>query len=645
MKQKLKSLRVRMLIPVVAMTLFIVILLTILFSRAYTGMILQQEQEMNGASFETISRSITPLIETSISKVRAVLSDDRVVSYARLRYNSEADRIHARISCRDYLRGEMTRNAGIFGLLFMRKDGSLFGTLPEGNFFLDRPEENPLPEEMKNQILSAPLGRTLWTGPVSGAELYGFRNSQTPNSIMVASWKTVDVRYGECYAMMLMDESIFAGVFASLQDGKSTWHVFTEDLTEIYHSGGEACADPGRLISESNSGTIFRDGADRPACAFSMKLESPAWTLVRQVAMEDYEQVIRGVRGSVALLAGVVFLIALAVYELWLKKFMRQFRSLLDGITRMGQSDTEPITTPPSSISEFETMQMEINRTSLALNQQMDTIARMTAEKERSRTEMNLARNIQASALPSVFPAFPERTEFDLHAFMTPAREVGGDFYDFFLTDSDHLALVIADVAGKGIPAALFMMNAKALIRDRMMTGCDPAAALERVNAQICEGNTSMMFVTVWLAVLEISTGKGLVCNAGHENPALRRAGGDFEMLEYRHDKVVGVLEGIRFTNREFELRPGDCLFVYTDGVPEAVNAGDKMFGTERITDTLNRQPGAEPEELIRKVREAVERFADETEQFDDITMLCCRYNGPGKREQSRGETGRGTDG
>ena len=633
MKQKLKSLRFRMILPVFAMTLLIVILLTTLFSRAYTDMILKQEQEVNAVGFETISRSLTPLIDASVSRVRSLLTDDRVIACLKLRHSSAAEKIHARIRCRDYLRGEISREDGIFGLLFMRKDGSIFGTLPEGNLFLDDPEANPLPGEIRAQILSAPHGQVIWLGPVSGESLYGFKDANTPDRVMIAAWKNVDVSYDECYALMLMDGSIFDRQFSALRDGKSTWHLFSKERLEIFHTGKGEYADVERLIRESNTGQIFSDEDGTPVCAFSMTMESPAWTLVRKVSMEDYEKVIRGVRGSVALLAGVIFLVALALYELWLKKYMRQFRVLLKGITRMGQSDSEPITEKPSSITEFATMQTEINRTSLALNDQMNTIREMTAEKERISTEMTLAGNIQTAALPSRFPAFPDRREFDLYAFMTPARQVGGDFYDFFLIDDDHLALVIADVSGKGIPAALFMMVSKALIKNQLMAGCDPATALERANQQLCEGNDSMMFVTVWLAVVEISTGRGVSCNAGHENPALRRAGGNFEMVLYPHGLFLGARKKAKVRSREFELRPGDCLFVYTDGVPEANNAEGEMFLEERIVRTLNRDAGAAPEAQVRRMYDSLKSFMGDAEQFDDITMLCFRYCGSENEE------------
>ena len=638
MKQRLKSLRFRILLPMIAIVVFVIALLNTLYSRAFIRLLLQQEQEVNATGFETVSRSVEPMIATSVNEVRNILSDERVASCARGRYDSVTELVHARIRCRDFLRGEIASREKIFGLLFMRKDGSLFGTLPEGNFFLDDPEQNPLPEDMKAQILNAPLGQTVWVGPLSASVLYGFESDKTRQTLMIAGWKSVNVSYGECYSMILMDESVFDDLFAALQDGKSSWHLFTEDRTEIYHTGQDACLDPDLLISESNSGEIFHDENGLPVCTFSMQMSSPAWTLVHKVSMENYERVIGGVRASVIALGGIILLVALILYEAWLRRFLRQFSSLLKGIVRMGKGDLESTAFESTSIEEFKQMQREINRTSAALSRQMDTIRRMEREQmalenerkeqERIARELSMARDIQASALPQTFPAFPDRTEFDLFASMTPAREVGGDFYDFFLIDSDHLALVIADVSDKGVPAALFMMASKTLIRNELMAGCDPATALERVNLQLCERNPSKMFVTVWLAVLELSTGKGLACNAGHENPCIRRAGGAFELLKYRHDVFVGGLKRAKYRNRAFELHPGDCVFVYTDGVPEATNAVKAMFRAELLIDTLNRDANASPEELIHRVHEEVKLFTGHAPQFDDMTMLCCEYRG-----------------
>lgn len=645
MKRKLKTLRLRMLLPVIAMTLFVVILLTVLFSYAYIRMILQQEQEVNADSFETISRSTTLLIDTSVAAIQNIMMDDRVASYVRYDYGAMVDMLHGRKDCRDYLRSELTRYDNIYGVFFMRMDGSLFGVLPNGNFFYDKPDENPLPEETRTQILSAPLGKTVWTGPISASVIYGFENSSTLDTTVIAAWKTVDVRYGECYAMLLLDEAVFDEQFATFQDGKSTWHLFTADHAEIYHMGEDACQNPERLISESNSGRILYDENNRPFCTFSTTISSPGWVLVREVSMENYERVVRSVRRAVALIAGVVFLIALVLYNLWLKGFMRQFRSLLNGIIRMGKGDLESASFEATTIDEFQQMQQEINRTRMALSQQMDTIRRMEREqmalenqkKEQARMaqELSMAREIQSNALPHIFPPFPDRKEIDLFASMDPARDVGGDFYDFYFIDEDHLCLLIADVSGKGIPAAMFMMVAKRILEDsaRMLTGV--SEILQKTNEALVENNQAEMFVTVWVGILEISTGMLSAANAGHEYPILKRNGGRFELYKDRHGFVIGGMPGVRYREYSLQLEPGDKLFIYTDGVPEATDDSSEMFGIERTIAALNACGEASSEEILKEVRGAVDAFVGTAEQFDDLTMMCMEYKGPaGGRRQ-----------
>ena len=642
MKRKLKTLQLRMLLPVIAMTLFIVILLTVLFSTTYISMILQQEQEVNASSFEAISRSVAPVVSASVATVRSIMMDERVAAYARYNYGTMAGMLHDRKSCRDYLRSELDRQDSIYGLLIMRRDGSLFGALPDGNFFYDKPEENPLPEEMTAQILGAPLGQTVWTGPLSASVIYGYENSDTLVPVVIAAWKTVDVRYGECCALMLMDESIFANLFSRLQDGNSTWHLFTADHTEIYHIGGDASPDPELLIRESNTGNILRGRDGRPFCTFSAALDSPDWLLVREVSMVSYEQVVRSVRLSIALFSGVVFLIALVLYERWLKKFMRQFRSLLNGITRMGQGDLETATFEPTSIDEFQQMQQEINGTRMALKQQMDTIRRMEREqmelenqkKERERMirELSLAKEIQRSSLPNVFPPFPDRKEIDLYALMDPARDVGGDFYDFYFLDEDHLCLLIADVSGKGIPAAMFMMVAKRILEDYARMQLSVSAILEKTNETLVNSNQAEMFVTVWLGVLEVSTGILTAASAGHEYPIIKKKNGLFELYRDRHGLVIGGLPGVRYTEYSLRLEPGSKLFVYTDGVPEATAGNGEMFGLERTVAALNTCAEDGPEEILKKMRGMVDDFVGDAEQFDDLTMLCLEYRGPEKK-------------
>ena len=270
----------------------------------------------------------------------------------------------------------------------------------------------------------------------------------------------------------------------------------------------------------------------------------------------------------------------------------------------------------------FSSMLVEIDR-------YMDETQKAAVEKERLGAELDMAANIQSSQLPSVFPAFPDRRDFDIHASMTPAKTVGGDFYDFFLVDDNHIALVMADVSGKGIPASLFMMISKLLIQSRVMMGESPAEALSNSNAQLMQNNAAHQFVTVWLAVFDLKTGKGIAANAGHEHPVIRRADGNYELVEYKHNPPVATMKKMKFKDHEFELNPGDSIFVYTDGVAEATNAQNELFGTERMLDALNSDPDASCEQTLKNVMNGIDEFVAGAEQFDDITMMSFRYYGP----------------
>ena len=284
---------------------------------------------------------------------------------------------------------------------------------------------------------------------------------------------------------------------------------------------------------------------------------------------------------------------------------------------------------------EIETLAESFAEISRKTIQYVDQVRTVTAEKERIGAELNMAAEIQSSMLPHVFPAFPEREEFDLYAAMDPAKEVGGDFYDFFLIDEDHLCMVIADVSGKGVPAALVMMISKVILQNRAIMGQSAAEILAGTNEVICSNNQKDMFVTVWVGILEISTGKLTASNAGHEYPVLKRKGGDYELCRDRHGFVVGGMEGVRYNQYELQLEPGDRLFLYTDGVPEATDADQELFGTERMLKALNDAEDESPRDVLQSVRKAVDGFVRDAEQFDDLTMLCLEYKGPkgGKKD------------
>ena len=251
-------------------------------------------------------------------------------------------------------------------------------------------------------------------------------------------------------------------------------------------------------------------------------------------------------------------------------------------------------------------------------------------ERSISDSELQMANAIQEGMLPHIFPPYPERSEFDLYASMTAAKEVGGDFYDFYMPDKDHLVVTIADVSGKGIPAALYMMVTKTLIKNRGLTDYeDVSKILSTVNDQLCESNDIAMFVTVWIGVLTISTGEFRYANAGHEYPAVKRAGGKFELIKERHSPPLGCMEGIPYREYKTKLEPGDIIYVYTDGVTEANNSKNELFGEARMLDALNLPIDGDLLVLESNIKDSIDAFIDGNPQFDDITMLSMKYNGP----------------
>lgn len=250
----------------------------------------------------------------------------------------------------------------------------------------------------------------------------------------------------------------------------------------------------------------------------------------------------------------------------------------------------------------------------------------LTEETVGLSTELAVASRIQKSMLPDTFPAFPDRSEFDLYASMTPALLVGGDFYDFFLVDDDHLAVVMADVSDKGVPAALFMSLSKNTIASNVMQGKSPAKALTDANKILCRNNTENMFVTVWLGILEISTGLLTVCNAGHEPPVLMRQGEEFMVFRDIHGFAMGCVEDADYEEYNLRLRKGDKLFLYTDGVTDATDEDLNTLGINNVVAALNKDINAAPWQMLVIVQNRIDDFVQKAQQFDDITMLALEY-------------------
>ncbi len=270
--------------------------------------------------------------------------------------------------------------------------------------------------------------------------------------------------------------------------------------------------------------------------------------------------------------------------------------------------------------SEFASLSDDINEMVFTLK------GYIAAAEKRMEQELMLAHTIQESALPNNFDF--QHGGFDIYATMNPAKEVGGDFYDFFFVGANKVAIVIADVSDKGIPAALFMMHSKTAIRGLGETGTEIEELFDRVNLELCEGNQAEMFVTVWMAIIDLDTGKAICVNAGHEYPALMRNGGSYSLLKDKHALPLGCLPGVQYRSYEIDLEPGDSIYVYTDGITEAINTDEEQFGTGRMIDVLNENKDASMDELLAAVKARVDEFAGEAEQFDDQTMVGFRYNG-----------------
>ena len=360
----------------------------------------------------------------------------------------------------------------------------------------------------------------------------------------------------------------------------------------------------------------------------------PFCVLAVDVSIDRIRQGFYSFVGYLALGCGLLALLFILGQLHWMKRRVtdpvKAIASSARELAQMAASaeKAEELNFAPPAVSvndEIRNLADALTEMSQNMKGYMRRLMTETLEKQRMASELDMAKRIQEGCLPSIFPAFPERTEFDLYALMDPAKEVGGDFYDFFFVDQDHLALVIADVSGKGVPAALYMMIAKLLLKNRTQGAEGPDKVLENINDQLCESTEVEMFVTVWLGVVELSTGKVTAANAGHECPVIRRAGGKYEVFKDRHGLVLGGMKGVPYREYELELHPGDTLFLYTDGVTEATDTREQLYGRDRMLAVLNGDPGAGCRKQIENVRRDIHSFVGDAPQFDDITMVSFR--------------------
>ena len=318
------------------------------------------------------------------------------------------------------------------------------------------------------------------------------------------------------------------------------------------------------------------------------------------------------------LIFGALFIL---IFYLVRKLVVRNIHKINESLSAITDGNLDTVVDVRSHL-EFDSLSNDINAT-------VDTLKRYIKEaEERIDAELAFAKAIQYSALPTVHPLYDNRKEFDIFASMHTAKEVGGDFYDFYFIDDDHLAFLMADVSGKGIPAAMFMMTSKTIIKSYAESGMSVEEVFTHANEKLCEGNDAGMFVTAWMGILNIRTGKILFANAGHNHPLVKHADGTFEYLKSRAGFVLAGMDGVRYSKNELDLAPGDAIYLYTDGVTEATDLNEELYGEERLHAVLKKYKDESMEVICSEIKKDVDLFAGEAPQFDDITMLALKYNG-----------------
>ena len=328
------------------------------------------------------------------------------------------------------------------------------------------------------------------------------------------------------------------------------------------------------------------------------------------------------------IISAVITIISMFLYVLTVRKIVlkpiQELARFTDDITKTRNFENQHISLRTGD--EIEDLGNSFNFMMEEMERYIDDLSKITAEKQRIGAELDIATRIQASMLPTIFPAFPERDEFDIYATMNPAKEVGGDFYDFFMIDDDNLAIVVADVSGKGVPAALFMVIGKTLIKDHTEPGKDLGEVFSEINDLLCESNSEDLFITAFEAVLNLKTGELRYVNAGHEMPFICKKNQDFKPYKIKAGFVLAGMEGMRYKAGSMTLEPGDKLFQYTDGVTEATDSDSKLFGMERLEASLNKIKNGTPKDILESVKNDLDDFVNVALQFDDITMLCLEY-------------------
>lgn len=406
-------------------------------------------------------------------------------------------------------------------------------------------------------------------------------------------------------------------------------HAKDSEYNEIYRRLME-----GELESAVVNNTKTTNGA-LPHMNLMLAVKDSDGKIVAIIVVQQTMEMLNKWVGAYLLLIAVTTLVLISISVFGYITYMRKqvvspIQAVVAEAERFAKDNSAPevpLSEKISRINEITDLANSITKMELDTLKNIENLSTIIKEKQKISSELGIAKQIQEAFLPKTFPAFPDRKEFDLYAAMRPALQVGGDFYDYFLVDEDHLVFEIADVSGKGIPAALFMMVTKILINEVSMSLRSPADILRIVNKRICRHNEAEMFVTVWLGILEISTGKIIAANAGHDSPCVTR-NGRFEFIKAKRGLVLGAMDNAVYTDFEFQLEKGDKLFLFTDGVPEATDANEKMFTLDAMLGAVNELKDKDPKGIIEGIYEKLDEFAGDAPQFDDTTMVCIELMG-----------------
>lgn len=405
------------------------------------------------------------------------------------------------------------------------------------------------------------------------------------------------------------------------------------DVEEYYGEGDQIMhaafsADADKVILVTNNDTY-----GYLASAYVPILDSkgnPVGLSSIDISMDMINSNIRRFVIYAAIVEAVVLLVAGAAYVIYIEKIIIKPVDILKKATvQIRKTDIEKLADVRVDLKtndELEDLGNAFSYMTYKLSESIRNLQEITAEKNRIGAELDVAANIQSSMLPTIFPAPPENELIDIYATMDPAKEVGGDFYDFFFIDERHLAIVVADVSGKGIPASLFMVIGKTLIKDHTLINNDLGEVFSKVNNMLCEANSQGLFITAFEGVLDLVTGDFTFVNAGHEMPFISKNGGHFEPYKIKPGFVLAGMEDMKYTAGELKLEPGDKIFQYTDGVTEATSLDKELFGMQRLEDALDTVKTSMPKEILPAVKKAIDDFVGEAPQFDDITMLCLEY-------------------